>query len=164
MMRLNLGCGEDVKPGYLNVDLKKRDGVDLIANIMTLSFAPETFTEVFLGDILEHLYVSQAIKLLKNCYEWLKPKGTVIIHTTNLPFLASNLADGGDYTDPLHWEVLKWMYGITPAGESNSPYMIHYWSYSKESLSHLLKQIGFRISESHIDCGGFGLYVSAFKP
>lgn len=164
MQRLNLGCGGDIKPGFLNVDLKKRDGVDLVANIMELQFTPETFTEIFLGDILEHLYVSQAGKLLRNCYGWLKSQGTVAIHTTNLPFLASQLADGGDYTDPVHFEALKWVYGITPAGESDSPYMVHYWGYSRESLTYLLKQIGFRVSDSQVDCGGFGLYVSAFKP
>ncbi len=164
MQRLNLGCGGDIKPGFMNVDLKKRDGVDLVANILELSFAHETFIEIFLGDILEHLYLPQAGKLLNNCYDWLKPHGIVSIHTTNLPFLASKAAEGGDYTDPVHSEALKWIYGITPAGDSDSPYMIHYWGYSKESLSHLLKHIGFRISDTQIDCGGFGLYVSAFKP
>jgi len=162
-MRLNLGCGGDIKPGYLNVDLKKREGVDLVANIMDLSFPSESFTEIFAGDILEHLYFSNAKKLLRNCYEWLKPHGTIIIHTSNMPFLARHLADGGDYNDDFHFEVLKWVYGIAPAGESDSPFMVHYWSYSKESLSHVLRQIGFRISHCEVDCGGFGLYVAAYK-
>lgn len=163
-MRLNLGCGGDIKPGYLNVDLKKRDGVDLVADIMTLAFPPETFTEIFAADVIEHLYFSNAKKLLKNCHEWLKSHGTLVIHTSNLPFLASKLVDGGNYADEFHFEVLKWVYGITPAGESDSPYMIHYWSYSKESLCHVLRQIGFRIAHCQIDCGGFGLYVASFKP
>jgi hypothetical protein len=163
-MRLNLGCGEDIRPGYLNVDLKKRDGVDLVANVLTLSFPPQSFTDIFMGDIIEHLYLPQAGKLLRNCYEWLKPQGTLMIHGPNLPFLANKLADGGDYNDLVHFEALKWLYGITPAGESDSPFMIHYWNYSKESLSHLLREVGFRIATTEIDCGGFGLYVAAFKP
>jgi len=162
-MRLNLGCGGDIKPGYLNVDLKKREGVNLVADIKTLSFPPESFMEILAADVIEHLYFTQAKKLLRHCYTWLKPHGTITIHTSNLPFLAKHLADGGDYSSPFHFEVLKWVYGITPAGESDSPHMVHYWSYSRESLSHILKQIGFHIANCKVDCNGFGLLVSSYK-
>lgn len=162
-MRLNLGCGGDIKVGYVNVDLKKREGVDLVADIMTLSFPPETFTEILAADIIEHIYYCHAKKLLRNCYKWLKPHGILTIHTSNMPFLAKHLADGGDYADEFHFEVLKWVYGIAPAGESDSPYMVHYWSYSEESLCYVLRQIGFSISNCKVDCDGFGLFVSAYK-
>ncbi len=32
MKKLNLGCGKDIRKGYINLDLKKLPGVDIVHN------------------------------------------------------------------------------------------------------------------------------------
>ena len=54
--RLNLGCGYDIREGYLNVDLHERHGPDLVADITNLEMLPSSvFSEIVAQDVLEHL-------------------------------------------------------------------------------------------------------------
>ena len=45
MKKLNLGCGTDIKKGYINLDVAKLDGVDVVHDINRL---PLPFKENFL--------------------------------------------------------------------------------------------------------------------
>lgn len=162
--KLNLGCGRDAKQDYLNVDLRKFEGVDIVADVRELKFSPNMFTEILAKDIIEHMSFEDAKKLLRNCLGWLKQKGILILHTQNMQYLASNLASGGDYSSDFHLEVLKWVYGSSGEGDTNYLHGFHRWGYSEKSLTKLLRDIGFQIAEAEIDCQGFGLYVVAFKP
>jgi len=158
-----MGCGEDYRPGYLNMDAFPYKGVDLVADFMTHNFPENTFDEILAKDILEHVYYADAKRMIRRCLRWLKPGGVLVIHTTNTPYIAGQLASGGDYTDDFHLELLKWMYGTTPAGEDTSPYRCHYWGYSRESLSKIMEQIGYRVVDASITCNGFGLLVIGEK-
>ncbi|MBO9513995.1 MAG: methyltransferase domain-containing protein [Variovorax sp.] len=54
--KLNLGCGFDIRPGYLNVDLHEWHKPDLVADITRLDMLPSGgFDEVVAQDVLEHL-------------------------------------------------------------------------------------------------------------
>ena len=55
--KLNLGCGKDIREGYLNVDYYKDKGVDLQhdLNDYPYPFKDNQFQEILLLDILEHL-------------------------------------------------------------------------------------------------------------
>ena len=37
-MKINLGCGTDIKDGYLNIDLHNKDPRVKIANVLDLNF------------------------------------------------------------------------------------------------------------------------------
>ena len=55
-MKLNLGCGEDIKKGYINLDKEKIPGVDVVHNIdkFPYPFKENYFDEVYASHILEH--------------------------------------------------------------------------------------------------------------
>ena len=54
--RLNLGCGYDIRPEYLNVDLHARHGPDLLADVTNLGMLPsEWFSKIIALDVLEHV-------------------------------------------------------------------------------------------------------------
>jgi len=161
--RLNLGCGADIRPEYLNVDMHRYDGVDTVADIVTLNYPNESFIEILAKDIIEHLTFIDAKALLRKCYGWLKRGGTLMVHVHNMPYLAQQLANGGDYDDPFHFEVLKWVYGVSAVGDSKSPGRFHHWGYSEKSLSSILRKIGFKVVKTQVDCEGFGLLAIAYK-
>ncbi len=55
--RLNLGCGTDVRQGWVNLDVADLPGVDVVHDLaeLPLPFADEHFSEVLANDVLEHL-------------------------------------------------------------------------------------------------------------
>ncbi len=56
-MKLNFGCGKDIKPGYLNVDIVRLPGVDKVVDFekFPYPFKDDVFDEVYINQVLEHL-------------------------------------------------------------------------------------------------------------
>jgi len=74
-MKLNLGCGKDLRKGFLNLD--KKD-IDLEK---PLPFATNEVEEIVLRNVIEH--VVEHKQLLQECYRVLKPNGKMFISTAN---------------------------------------------------------------------------------
>ena len=57
MKKLNLGCGEDYKEGWINIDVNKNYKADIYSdiNIFPYPFKNNEFDEVYASMILEHL-------------------------------------------------------------------------------------------------------------
>lgn len=55
--KLNLGCGNDIKPGYVNMDRYNANGVDIVYDLekFPYPFKDNTFDEIFAQDIIEHI-------------------------------------------------------------------------------------------------------------
>lgn len=71
--KLNLGCGNDIKEGYLNVDIEAGKGIDLVWNLdkYPYPFEDNTFDEVLAEMVLEHLDdrikpMQELIRICKN--------------------------------------------------------------------------------------------------
>lgn len=94
MKRLNLGCGRDIREGYVNLDACPLEGVDVVADITKkLPFEDGAFDEVFTAHVLEHMENLNA--LMAELYRITKKSGVIRIfvpHFTNF----------GAYTDPTH--------------------------------------------------------------
>jgi len=94
MKRLNLGCGKDIKKGYVNLDFFPLEGVDVVADITKrLPFDDDTFDAVFTAHVLEH--VEDLNSLMSELHRITKKDGRIRIfvpHFTNF----------GAYTDPTH--------------------------------------------------------------
>ena len=74
-MELNLGCGREIKEGYINVDKFKHNGVDVVwdLNVLPLPFKDNSIDEVLCSHILEHLV--NPYPLVLDIYRILKPNG-----------------------------------------------------------------------------------------
>ena len=81
-IRLNLGCGDKILPGYINVDCtKSRKGnvVNIISDLRSLSFKKNVIDEILAVHVIEHFYLWEADILLKSWREHLKPSGLIIL-------------------------------------------------------------------------------------
>ncbi|MBI4438749.1 methyltransferase domain-containing protein [Candidatus Woesearchaeota archaeon] len=94
-MRLNLGCGEKPMKGYLNVDVVKWPGVDMVLDIEKTPwpFPENHFEEVRAENVLEHVHNLDAV--MAETERVLKPDG---VFSIIVPHFHSHLA----FTDPYH--------------------------------------------------------------
>lgn len=98
-MRLNLGCGPDIRSGYVNVDFRQLRGVDVVTD---LSVFPWPFTdgsaeEILLLDFLEHFPYRMTQTILLECYRVLTPNGELVIQVPDGVQTACALAQVGKY-------------------------------------------------------------------
>ena len=94
MKKLNLGCGNDIREGYVNLDKAKLEGVDIVHNLeqLPLPFKDNEFDEIYAKDIIEHL---DYIPLLKELHRILKPNAKLIIMSPH--YTSTNY-----WSDPTH--------------------------------------------------------------
>jgi len=125
--------------------------------MMDLKWKPETFEEILAQDVIDHVSYINCKRLLRRCYRWLKPNGTLELHTPNLRHIATILSKKD------HHEATMWLYGSDGEGNTSYPENVIRWCFSKSSLSKILEAIGFTIVYSGTDCGGLGLRIIAIK-
>jgi len=76
-LRVNLGCGHVQPKGYINVDGRRLDGVDVVTEVGNLPFAPGSISELYSAHLLEHFPEEQLTRvLLPYWLSLLKPGGT----------------------------------------------------------------------------------------
>jgi predicted SAM-dependent methyltransferase len=80
-IKLNLGCGNDIKNGYINLDLIKSKGIDVVhnLNIYPYPFKENSFDEIYSSHIIEHL--DNPSKFIEELWRISKNKGKIIIKT-----------------------------------------------------------------------------------
>ncbi|MBW2058237.1 MAG: methyltransferase domain-containing protein [Deltaproteobacteria bacterium] len=77
--RLNLGCGLDIRKGFINVDRCVLEGVDLVCDLNTFPypFRDDTFDEIRAYSIIEHLH--DTIGVVNELHRILKDRGVLRI-------------------------------------------------------------------------------------
>jgi ubiquinone/menaquinone biosynthesis C-methylase UbiE len=80
-MKLNLGCGPDIKDGYVNIDTCPINEKVIKQDIRNLSFDSESIDEIYAKDILEHLSLDDAKKAIKNWSRICKSGAVIFIQT-----------------------------------------------------------------------------------
>ena len=84
-MKLNLGCGTDIRPGYINVDVISSRGVDMVCDITKkLPFDDNSCDEIIAQDVLEHLTREQLIFTLSEISRVLNINGKLFVRIPNV--------------------------------------------------------------------------------
>lgn len=99
-MKLNLGCGKDIKKGWINLDCNKGEGIDVVQDLnkLPLPFEKNMFDFILCQDVLEHV---EFIPLINEIYRILKAKAVLKIR---VPHFTSKL----NFEDPTH----KYLFSI----------------------------------------------------
>ncbi len=67
--KLNLGCGKDLRKGYINIDIRSDVGADLVHDITKpFPLKESSISEVVAQDVFEHLTVDQQSQLLRELH------------------------------------------------------------------------------------------------
>jgi SAM-dependent methyltransferase len=79
--RLNLGCGTDIRSGYVNLDAAALPGVDVVHDLTVLPLPLDdgAFAEVLCQDVLEHL--PDYPRLLGEIHRVLRPGGRLVVRS-----------------------------------------------------------------------------------
>lgn len=97
-MKLNLGCSDDHKPGYVNVDCAPP--ADQIVNLAQRWPWPDSsIDEIFARDVFEHL--PSKIETLNEAHRVLKPGGLLDLWVPCV-MLSDGRVNPGAFADPTH--------------------------------------------------------------
>ena len=163
-MKLNLGCGGDVREGYANIDILGGPNVIKADLITYLVAAPSNIADkVMLKDVLEHFshgFVEDGDKivhsdiqpgvfeLLHLVMKVLKPQGELYIRVPDFDWIIDKWLiwkkDGGEADEQMDFARLNW----TLCGEiRNGLHDGHHSIWTKYTLVLLLERIGYKVTE-----------------
>lgn len=97
--KLNLGCGTDIREGWVNLDSAQIPGVNVVHDIekLPLPFSSGEFDEILAQDVLEHV---EYIPVLKDLHRILKKGGKLVIRVPH--FTSKN-----NFIDPTHKKLFS---------------------------------------------------------
>ena len=131
-MRLNIGCGRDYLPGYVNVDPYEREVADVVTEADKLDFVPDgSAEEICSYQLLEHLGFVDAHRTLAHWARKLAPGGLLIIETPDLErsLEAASIRHARPDVD--------WLFG------SGDPGQTHQRPFFKAELKAILEMLGY---------------------
>jgi SAM-dependent methyltransferase len=147
-VRLNLGCGDKILPGYVNVDVvESRAGMrpDVICDLHDLvPFADDSADEILSVHVIEHFWRWEVLDVLREWVRVLKPGGRMVVECPNLASACRTfLEDPAKYARAgADGQRTMWVFYGDP--QWKDPLMIHRWGYTPESLAALLGEAGLR--------------------
>jgi predicted SAM-dependent methyltransferase len=155
--KLNIGCGINILPGWLNTDIKLRKDLDLggesyaqLDATKPFEIPNDTFDFIFSEHMIEHIPYTSALHMVKECYRILRPGGKIRITTPNLAFLIDLYSEHKTETQKeyIEWSYSKFCPPQMPAIDASVINNFFYsWGhsfiYDKKSISHLLSSAGF---------------------
>ena len=98
-MKLNLGCGNDIKPGYTNVDFRPTHPSVVQADLSKFPwpFEDGSADEILMLDFLEHFPYASTPLILFECYRVLSDAGRLVIQVPDAVHTARALIGEGDF-------------------------------------------------------------------
>ncbi len=100
--KLHLGCGRDIKRGWINLDRNLRSKVDICADVTRgIPLDDNSIDHVYSQDFLEHLPPESAVPVINEIWRVLKVGGTMEHFVPN----AGSQNDFGSPTHLTHWNL-----------------------------------------------------------
>ena len=139
MKKLNLGCGQFRKEGYINLDVSPLSKADVICDLekFPYPFDDNTFDFIEAAHLLEHL--SDPCRVMSEINRILKPGGTIHIRVPHFSrgFTHPEHKRGFDVTFPLYFNK-NFVGGYTGTHLINKKTELH-WFAQKHLMKSILK-------------------------
>lgn len=147
LMRLNLGCGDKLLPGYVNVDVapsRLGKSPDVLCDLHALSpFPSDSADEVLAVHVVEHFWRWEVIDIIKEWRRVLKPGGKIILECPNLISACQEFLADPDRAAGAGPEGQRSMWVFYGDPKWRDPLMVHRWGYTPQSLTAVLSEAGF---------------------
>ena len=104
-IKLNLGCGNDIKKGYINIDKypKNKDVMKLDLDNIPFPFKDNSIDCIYMEDTFEHLNINR-FDFMRELHRILKPDGIIkIIVPTN----SNSVSHTIHLFEPEYFEILS---------------------------------------------------------
>ncbi|MCS7365839.1 MAG: methyltransferase domain-containing protein [archaeon GB-1867-035] len=138
-MKLNIGCGNDKRAGYVNIDVRSEVNPDMIIDVekeLLSRFQDNSCDEIICIDFIEHLSFNRVEDFLKDCHRILKRGGKLIVQVPDIELHCKNILEG-----KYNWKELSyWIYGA-----QNHEYNYHKSGFTRSELVKLLTKLGFKV-------------------
>ncbi len=147
IIKLNLGCGYDIKWDYINID-KYNPYADLKMEAYNLRRFKDGYAqEIYAKYVLEHL--PRNINVLKEWHRVLRPGGKLIVRVPNFEiFLREYLEGDLDYKMGMKEdEEGRVGWGITNIFGHDKEGMYHVNGFNTKVLRKTLEEAGFKITK-----------------
>ena len=159
-IKLHLGCGGVIIPGYVNIDLNIRPGIALLSDLRRLPFAPGGVDFIYACAVIVHFERNEWRSVLAHWFTALKPGGTLRLSTSDFEACVAQYAAEGNITD---------VTGLIIGGQRDF-YDWHGMIFDFELLRGGLEEAGFgnvrRYDWRETDIGKAGIddYSQAYLP
>jgi SAM-dependent methyltransferase len=145
-VKLNLGCGDKILAGYVNVDVApSRAGKkpDLMCDLHDLArFEDGSAEEILAVHVVEHFWRWEVVQVLREWMRVLKPQGRMILECPNLRSACEQfLADPERFSAAgPDGQRTMWVFYGDPSWQD--PLMVHRWGYTPLSLAAIMREVG----------------------
>jgi predicted SAM-dependent methyltransferase len=136
-VKFNLGCGDDYKQGYVNVDCFNIKNVDETWDIKKIPYPDNSADEILASHVIEHFDANTGISVLKEWYRALKPNGILKIETPDLLGTCQDFVAASENRRIFLYNNFFSMADITPG-------QAHLFLYTETQLKGCLQNIGFQ--------------------
>lgn len=140
---INIGCGPNFLSGWINVDMARNEGIDIVWDLRQgLPFPSESCTAAFGEHVIEHITKEDASRLLKECHRVLQKGGVIRLSTPDAGRYLRAYANDGEFLRHSSFDRSI----ETPMDRINQMMREdgqHLWVYDAPALILLLKQAGF---------------------
>jgi predicted SAM-dependent methyltransferase len=160
--RLIIGSGSWQWADWISLDGDPHSPADIVAMVPPL---PELVTdhqwaEILASHFIEHLTKSDALILLKQCYEILVPNGLLTLEQPNIAYCCQIILELIDPPEGRSREQFG-LQGILGLPDVH-PLMGHKWGYTPAALSDLVVEAGFDRDKIEIGAGVYHEKVRDF--
>lgn len=141
--RINIGCGYDKKPGYLNIDSDAACSPDYLVVDNDLSPLPQRyFEEVWAKDVLEHIPHAAMMGALVDWNWLLRPGGELFVQTSDIFGIIDLMRKNETFEFQYNWRVCLF-------GNQVHPGDFHLNGFTDRTLKVYLTAAGFEVD--HFD-------------
>jgi len=149
-MRLNLGCGDDIRKGFINLDIRSLKDMSVcdVSNDKEMK-RYRGADEILALDILEHFPREEARRVLKMWIELLRPGGMITIRCPDFRHVMI-LPQSDERTELLLY------------GGQDYPENFHKCGFTVATLTKLLEDNGLGVIKSQVTSAG-NLEIAARK-
>jgi SAM-dependent methyltransferase len=144
--KLNLGCGDKILDGYVNVDVaasRAGKSPDVLCDLRRLEpFADASADEVLAVHVIEHFWRWEVLDVLKEWVRVLRPGGCMVLECPNLLTACEELLRNPEAAAGTGTEAQRTMWVFYGDPRWQDPLMTHRWNYTPQSLAALMREAG----------------------